>query len=272
MRCEEANSCIGEVNLKFFEMKLHKWTLVVCLGSISFTLSASVPVVSVSAPSHTARSITVKVMSQDFLGSGILLRRNRAVYTVLTNAHVIQAGDPPYRVQTPDGKIYTANLPQRLSFEKNDLAVLQFQSPGNMYAVASFGSSPTIGDNVFTAGFPAVEDVDKKQRFAFTSGKVALVLAKPLEGGYQLGYTNNIKNGMSGGPLLNSQGQVIGINGMQAYPLWDAPSVFVDGSKADERLHQRIIRLSWAVPIAKVLPRRPQAGNTKVETVFSNAD
>ncbi|MBD2441054.1 serine protease [Nostoc sp. FACHB-110] len=253
-------------------MKFHRLILVVCFSSISLALSASVPVVSVSAPSYSAKSITVKVLSQDFLGSGILLRQHRAVYTVLTNAHVIQAGDPPYRVQTPDGKIYTANLPQRLSFGKNDLAVLQFQSADSMYAVASFGSSPTVGDDVFTAGFPAAEDAGKKQRFAFTSGKVALVLGKPLEGGYQLGFTNSIKNGMSGGPLLNSQGQVIGINGMQAYPLWDAPSVFVDGSKADERLHQRIIRLSWAVPISKVIQKMPNAGNTKVETVFNQTD
>lgn len=253
-------------------MNFHKLTLVVCLGSMSFNLSASVPVVSISAPYYVAQSITVKVMSKDFLGSGILLRRNNTVYTVLTNAHVIQAGDRPYRIQTPDGKIYTANLPQRLNFGKNDLAVLQFKSAGSIYAVASFGPSPTAGNDVFAAGFPAMEDAGKKQSLAFTTGKVGLVLAKPLEGGYQLGYTNNIKNGMSGGPLLNSQGQVIGVNGMQAYPLWDAPSVFTDGTKAEETLHQRIIRLSWAVPITKVMQMMPQAGNTTVNTVFNKAD
>ncbi|MBU7586893.1 MAG: trypsin-like peptidase domain-containing protein [Nostoc sp. TH1S01] len=233
-------------------------TLVVCIGSISLSLSASAPVVSTSAPnyisqsvplSQQARSITVKVISQDFLGSGILLRRNGTTYTVLTNAHVLQAGDPPYRVQTPDGKIYRANLPQRFNFGNNDLAVLQFKSAGSIYGIASLGAFPTAGDEVFAAGYPAVEERGQKQSFAFTTGKVGLVLTKPLEGGYQIGYTNNVKNGMSGGPLLNRRGQVVGINGMQAYPLWDQPSVFADGSKADDRLHQMIIRLSWAVPI-----------------------
>lgn len=262
-------------------MNCYQLTLAVCIGSISLTLSASAPVVSIPTPdyiarsvplSQQARSITVKVVSQDFLGSGILLRRNGATYTVLTNAHVLQAGDPPYRVQTPDGKIYTANLPQRLQFGKNDLAVLQFKSAGSIYAVASLGASPTPGDEVFAAGFPAVEERGKTQSLAFTTGKVGLVLGKPLAGGYQLGYTNNIKNGMSGGPLLNRRGQVIGINGMQAYPLWDEPSVFADGSKADARLHQMIIRLSWAVPITKVIQMMPKSGKTTVTTVFNKAD
>ncbi len=45
----------------------------------------------------------------------------------------------------------------------------------------------------------------------------------------------------------------MGVNGMHAYPLWDAPSVFADGSKADAALHQKITRLSWAVPIETVI-------------------
>jgi len=262
-------------------MNCSQLTLVVCIASISLTMSASAPVVSIPAPDYIAqsiplaqkaRSITVKVISQDFLGSGILLRRNGQTYTVLTNAHVLQAGDPPYRIQTPDGKIYTANLPQRLNFGKNDLAVLQFKSAGSIYAVASVGVPPTPGNEVFAAGYPAVEEAGKKQSFAFTTGKVSLVLTKPLEGGYQLGYTNNIKNGMSGGPLLNRRGQVVGINGMQAYPMWDQPSVFADGSKVDARLHQMIIRLSWAVPITKVMQIMPKAGKTTVTSVFNKAD
>ncbi|AFW94305.1 trypsin-like protein [Anabaena sp. 90] len=71
-----------------------------------------------------------------------------------------------------------------------------------------------------------------------------LVLEKALERGYQIGYTNKLEKGMSGGPLLNENGQLIGVNGMHAYPLWDVPSVFIDGTPADEKLHQQIVRLS----------------------------
>ncbi|MFN6466432.1 MAG: serine protease [Nostoc sp. DedVER02] len=215
--------------------------------------------------------MTVKILSADFLGSGIILRKKRAIYTVLTNAHVLQAGDRPYRIQTPDGNIYPAN-PQNMNFGEDDLALLQFQSTSAIYAVASLASSPKHGDEVFVAGFPATEEGFHNQNLTFATGKISLVLPKPLEGGYQLGYTNDIKKGMSGGPLLNCQGEVVGVNGMQAYPLWDAPSVFQDGSQADEQLHQMIIRLSWAIPMEKLVQMTPKSTKTKDSPVLNQAN
>lgn len=199
---------------------------------------------------HTTQAITVKVMSKEFLGSGILLKKQDSVYIVLTNAHVLRADEPPYRVQTPDGRIWSANLLANVKFDTNDLAILQFRSPDRNYTVASIAFNPTIGDEVFAAGFPHGDD-GKDKGFTFTTGKVELILPKALAGGYQIGYTNDIQKGMSGGPLLNHQGKVVGVNGMHAYPLWDVPSVFVDGSEADQKLHEQIIRLSWAVPTEK---------------------
>ncbi|MCF2148911.1 serine protease [Desmonostoc muscorum LEGE 12446] len=244
-------------------MDWRKLTLVISIGSLSIILSASTPVISVSPQCQSfgcntfvsqklyqqAQSITVKILAADFLGSGILLQKQGLNYTVLTNAHVLEAGDRPYRIQTPDGNIYAANLPENLNFGKNDLALLQFHSQGAIYAVASLGNSPVVGDEVFAAGFPVAEDGTQVKSLALNTGKISLVLPNPLEGGYQLGHTNNLENGMSGGALLNRRGEVVGVNGMQAYPLWDAPSVFQDGMKADEQLHKMIIRLSWAVPI-----------------------
>ena len=248
-------------------MNWRKFTLLACVGGLCFTLSTWASIssskltkpqqpttqLSVKQLQQQAQAITVKVMSQDVLGSGILLRKQGTVYTVLTNAHVLQAGKIPYRVQTVDGHIWLANIPKINNFDKNDLAVLQFNSTSTVYPVASFGSSPVAGDEVFAAGFPMTEQPSGEQGFVLTSGKVSLILPKALEGGYQIGYTNDIQKGMSGGALLNSRGEVVGVNGMHAFPLWDAPSVFADGSEADPALHQKITRLSWAVPIKTVI-------------------
>jgi len=255
--------------------------LVGCVGGLAIALPASTPDISVSASDalvgqplpqlsveqlHSwAISFTVKVLSADFLGSGFLIQKQGDVYTVLTNDHVLRAGDPPYRIQTPDGRIYPAHLPKKGKFKANDLAILQFRSPGTAYAVASLGSSFSlaVGQEVFAAGFPFADRASRPfgkgglEGFFFTAGKVSLVLDKALEGGYQVGYTNDIEKGMSGGPLLNRQGVVVGVNGKHSYPIWDVPSVFEDGSKACLPLHQMINRFSWAVPIDRVVQLAP---------------
>jgi S1-C subfamily serine protease len=56
-----------------------------------------------------ATAFTVKVFAGQQRGSGVILAKSGQRYTVVTNAHVIDRGNP-YRVQTPDGKTYTAVL------------------------------------------------------------------------------------------------------------------------------------------------------------------
>jgi hypothetical protein len=112
-----------------------------------------------------------------------------------------------------------------------------------------------------------VGEESEKINFVFIGGKVSLVLSKALEAGYQVGYTNRLEKGMSGGALLNKQGEVVGVNGMHAYPLWNAPSVFVDGSQAEEKLHQEIVGLSWAIPIdmvVQMMGKSPGESNSPV--------
>ena len=241
---------------------------VACIGGLSMLLSSSAGNISISAEETSttkppiqlsaaqlqekAAAITVKILSTDFLGSGILLNKQNSVYTVLTNAHVLRVDNPPYRIQTPDGEIYQADIPKNVNFHNYDLAILQFSTIKKIYSVANLGTVPKIGDQVFIAGFP-MEEESEKISFVFIGGKVSLVLSKALEAGYQVGYTNHLEKGMSGGALLNKQGEVVGVNGMHAYPLWDAPSVFIDGSQAEEKLHQEIVVLSWAIPIDRVV-------------------
>jgi S1-C subfamily serine protease len=222
-------------------MNWRKFTLIACVGCLCITFSTwsvnvssssklpkpqlSFTQLSIKQLEKQGQAITVKVISKDILGSGILLKRQGYFYTVLTNAHVLRADNPPYRIQTNDNRIWLADV----------------------------RSSPAVGDEVFAAGFPSVEEETEKKGFVLTTGKISLTLYKALEGGYQFGYTNDIEKGMSGGPLLNRRGEVVGVNGMHAYPLWDMPSVFVDGSEADTALHQKITHLSWAVPIETVI-------------------
>lgn len=206
-----------------------------------------------------ARSITVKVLSGDNWGSGIIIQQQEQVYTVITNDHVLQSGEA-YRIQTPDGKIYSATRYLASQFSGKDLALLQFSSTKYDYKIGVLGSSSGLreGDKVYAAGFPSEPKKSDSPGWKFTDGRVSLIPEKSLEDGYQLGYDNQIEKGMSGGPVLNLAGEVVAVNGMHAYPLWGDPYLFQDGSKPCEPMRELMVRSSWGIPIEKFLQLAPQ--------------
>lgn len=225
---------------------------------------------------NEAAEITVKVFDQEsFLGSGVILRRDSSKYLVVTNQHVLRTGLSPYRIQTPDGSFHVARIVDSSDVNNMDLALLSFTSKSQKYRIPALVTPTQIqeGDSVFAAGFPAEIvnsnefELDSQSGFTFTRGKVAVILDKPLKEGYQIGYTNNVQKGMSGGPLLDRQGRVVGINGKHAYPLWDAPELYEDDSQPCQPLQELISRSSLAIPAIKalvLLPKNKSSG-TSVE-------
>jgi serine protease Do len=221
-----------------------------------------------------AKSVSVKVVAQETLGSGAIIARQGNIYTVVTNKHVLRSENPPYWINTSDGKIYKAKTVDRITFAKYDLAILQFRSEKISYSVAEIGNSTklTVGDEVFAAGYPhrlehKLTDTSSTSPnsvgLTIRSGKISIILDKNLEEGYKIGYTNDVEKGMSGGPLLNDRGELVGINGKHAYPLWDAPDVYEDNSQPCQPLQDLINRSSLAIPIEKVLQFTPELTQSK---------
>jgi S1-C subfamily serine protease len=213
-----------------------------------------------------AEKITVKVLSGKNSGSGVLIHRQGNVYQVVTNDHVLLFGRPDksYKIQTPDGKIYPAQVANQFKFQKYDLGVLQFSSD-SVYTIASLSitSSSTIGEKVYAAGFPYQSYQSADQEFTFTSGTVKLISKLSFRGGYQIGYTNDIKKGMSGGPLLNEKGQLIGFNGRHKYPAWGNPYIFDNGTIASLAQKAEMSQYSWAIPLQVLLKFTPELINKK---------
>lgn len=221
-----------------------------------------------------AVSITVKIISGEKGGSGILIQKEGQLYTVLTSQHVLELGKP-HLIYTPDGQNYPAELVKDVNYDNKDLVLLQFRATAN-YAVGSLGNSSTLkeGDEVSAAGFPFEDDSSGSRQLMTRFGRVSLLLERSLKGGYRIGYTNEIEKGMSGGPVLNREGKVIGINGIHAQPLWGDPYVYEDGSQPNDALRERMKRSSWGVPIETLAqfdppiipPEIPQARNTVTKT------
>lgn len=237
--------------------------LATLIGSLGLVLPASAPNPIVypansqirSSLPKIARGITVEIQDSEFLGTGFLVKKKGDLYIIATNAHVVRAAKPPYRIKTVDGKVHSASLVVNQNFAAFDLALLQFRSTDKNYQIANLGTSPGAEEPVYAAGFVSgSDDLDAEiTDFKLTDGKVSLVLNKALEGGYQVGYTNQIEKGMSGGPLLNDRGEVVGVNGKHAYPLWEIPNRYEDGTETCQDLSQKINGFSWAIPVESLM-------------------
>ena len=233
----------------------------------------TIPKLSEKDLKELAESITVRVTTSksEGGGSGTLIRKDGSRYTVLTNAHVINNNEAPYRIETPDKKTYSGSVVESVKFsDNNDLVLLEFFSDAN-YETANFPDLKNInqskyvntGEKVYATGFP----FDEEKNVNFTTGTIELFPPKNFKNGYRIGYTNPIKKGMSGGPILNHLGELIGLNGRHPYPTFGDPFVFQDGTRPNEKEREKMLPLSWGVPMEILAQTASQFVNPPSQTL-----
>ena len=148
-------------------------------------------------------------------GSGVIIAKRGNVYTVLTANHVVISEALEYSIRTYLGKTYPITQIQRLTkqYQDIDLALVQFQSE-DLYPVAALGDSNAamIGSNMFVSGYPLPIAIGIDRKLEFTAGIISSRLQyAPL--GYTLRYQAVTRRGMSGGPVFDEEGMLIGIHG-----------------------------------------------------------
>lgn len=159
-----------------------------------------------------AQSVTVKIKGpNDTQGSGVIIKRQGTTYYVLTAKHVL-TGSGTYEIIAPDGRQYAFDGSQANTSTQTDLALLQFTSEQS-YRSADIGNSNdmTPGRTVYVAGY-AGGSRNLRPEYQFTSGQVT-ARQEAIEG-YDIVYTNVTQGGMSGGPVLDELGLLVGIHGL----------------------------------------------------------
>lgn len=247
-------------------MKNYKSVLVLCLVGFLLYASNLHQTTATLAPLYPsfqiqAHLITVRLSSRIISGSGVIVKHDSNRYTILTCNHVIsKIKNEPYQVLVADGKSYLADAKTYRKIEGLDLATIQFDSPVN-YSVAAFEykNNNRIDMEVVIAGYPNWRYEQNNwvntlkhgiKYFLSSEGSIAIVLKKPLEEGYQLGISNDVEIGMSGGPVLNSHKKLIGIIGRTKYPIAGIEAyTFIDGTKPDQQLLSKLEDVSWAMPL-----------------------
>ena len=154
-------------------------------------------------------------------GSGVVIDETGSI---LTNNHVV-AGADSLEVKFADGSVTSAEVVGR--DPSNDLAVIQADVSGQALTVARLGDSDAlrVGEPVLAIGNPF------NLEGTLTQGIVSALGRTFASGGGTRPIRNMIQTdapvnpGNSGGPLLNCQGEVIGINTLLENPTGDNVNV-----------------------------------------------
>lgn len=151
------------------------------------------------------------------IGSGFIVSTDGLI---VTNKHVVADATLTYKVSTADGKTYDAKAISR--DPSNDIAIIKIDpapAGGAGLAPVQLGDSGNLQVGQFVI---AIGTALGEFRNTVTTGVISGLGRGIAAGGSLSGYVERLDNviqtdaainlGNSGGPLLNSAGQVIGIN------------------------------------------------------------
>ncbi len=155
-------------------------------------------------------------------GTGFVYATEKDKAYILTNNHVVSAaGKASVRVQFTDGREEDVKIEG--TDEYSDLAVLSLDAD-KIVSVAEVGKTDVsrLGDTVFTIGAPLDTEYYWTVTRGVLSGKDRMVEVSLTENSSGSDYVMrvlqtdaSINSGNSGGPLANSNGEVIGITNMK---------------------------------------------------------
>lgn len=134
-------------------------------------------------------------------GSGFIINKEGII---ITNAHVVEGSPSVVTVVFSDGRQASADV---IGFAKGgvDLAILQvFNQPNLRPIPLAPAGTAKVGHIVFAVGTP----LNPENQNVCTSGNITKIDAK----NGVITHQATVNQGNSGGPLVNSQGQVIGVN------------------------------------------------------------
>jgi S1-C subfamily serine protease/tetratricopeptide (TPR) repeat protein len=174
-----------------------------------------------------ARQMTVRIENSGGSGSGVIVGKEGNSYYVLTAKHVIRDENDNTHPKFTDNRIITYDRDTHPTIstvvaEGVDLAIVKFSSSNN-YAVAKLGEYSLNDEELaFVGGFPGRDKINSPlwqwqlnpgDIYNQERGKLVTQDRGSFSNGYDLIYTSISYQGMSGGPVFDPNGNVIGIHG-----------------------------------------------------------
>jgi serine protease Do len=141
-------------------------------------------------------------------GSGIVYREDGYI---LTNAHVVAEAER-IRIKLHDGREFDAEV--RGTDPDSDIAILRIKDKVSGLRSAKFGNSDKVRVGEFAIAIGAPYELEYSVTFGHISAKGRAGLSQDMMDEDFLQTDANINPGNSGGPLMNLEGEVIGVNSM----------------------------------------------------------
>lgn len=169
---------------------------VICVSIILFALCC--PVTAIDFDAEKVYDSVFVVVSGNSMGSGFAVGEN----CVITNAHVVEDARD-IQLDTFTGKSYKAKI-AGIDFDK-DIAVLFVENEKFQELIIADDEKLNIGDDVYAIGTP------KSMAYTLTKGVVS-AKQREIDRDIYIQTDAAINHGNSGGPLVNKNGEVIGVN------------------------------------------------------------
>lgn len=182
-------------------------------------------------------------------GSGVLWLEQDGYTYVITCAHVINESGVTYGVMLLDGRTFEAELVA--ADTRTDIGVLKVEATGLPLAEIGNSSSLKIGEPVYAIGNPGGSEY-----FGSMTDGIVSSIDRSISSTYTMTVIQHnaaINPGNSGGALVNTAGQVIGINSSKI-------------ASTDYEGMGFAVPMSIALPVAQALvqynyvPNRPKLG------------
>jgi len=213
------------------------------------------PTKSVFSTATQRQSVTVLLREPagNQLGSGVLVGSATGGHWVVSNRHVVQQQKAVCVVGADRKATAALVLPARNGkhTQELDLALVWLPRSGKdalmVAPLAPLRLDASQLPLVIATGYPTpLKASPDGPPYSENEGLLLPVLQRPLEGGFDLSYTAAVQKGMSGGGVFNG-GELIGINGAHANPLW--PGQWRDqlGHAVDEQLNSKLELVSLGI-------------------------
>jgi len=187
------------------KIKLNAWNI-----AAGLILCCYAELVGVKAIAGTFNPASIVRIEGPVQGTGTLVAQKGNTYTLVTAWHVLSSvreGDELY-AYTTTGKSFRIPVRSIERVGNVDIAIAKFKGANGLKIAKVWIGDIKTGEKGEVAGYPTAS-----RKLLVNKGEILAKANAGVEEGYQLLYRIETHQGMSGGPVIDSFGNVVGIHG-----------------------------------------------------------